>query len=50
MPKQIKEPSLAAMEHWICNGVAKATDGCEVEIDGECSHGCPSWLLKLGYI
>ena len=25
-------------------------EGCEVEPDGTCSHGCPSVLLSLGVI
>jgi hypothetical protein len=25
-------------------------NGCEVEPDGRCEHGCPSPLLALGYI
>lgn len=49
-PKVKKPPSLATMERWVSNGVAKATDGCRVEPDGHCQHGKPSWLIKLGYI
>ena len=45
-----KRPSIATMERWLDSGVAKATDGCRVEPDGRCPHGCPSWLLVLGYI
>ena len=26
------------------------TEGCEVEPDGRCEHGCPSVLLALGLI
>ena len=48
-PKR-KQPSLKTMEHWVCDGVARATDGCDVELDGHCEHGYPSWLLHLGYI
>lgn len=25
-------------------------DGCEVEHDGTCEHGCPSVMLELGII
>lgn len=32
------------------DGVGVTTDGCEVEPDGYCEHGKPSWLLKLGLI
>ena len=45
-----KPPSLKTMERWISDGIARATDGCRVEPDGECPHGAPSWLLRLGYI
>ena len=31
-------------------GGCEATDGCWVEPDGTCQHGCQSWLLKLGLI
>ena len=31
-------------------GGAEATDGCWVEPDGTCQHGCVSWLIKLGLI
>ena len=46
----MKEPSIATLERWSFNGIAKATDGCKVEPDGTCPHGKPSWLLYLGYI
>jgi len=45
-----KPPSEATMERWCNNGKAKATDGCWVEPDGVCPHGCKSWLLELGLI
>ncbi len=44
-----KRPSLATMERWISDGIAKATDSCRVEPDGHCEHGHSSWLLVLGY-
>ena len=43
-------PSLDQLKQWVSDGIAKATDGCQVEPDGECEHGHKSWLLKLGYI
>jgi len=43
-------PTIRTMEKWISDGVAKATDGCKVEPDGICPHGCESWLLALGWI
>ena len=45
-----KMPSTATMQHWLFDGIAKATDGCEVEPDGHCEHGKPSWLLVAGVI
>lgn len=45
-----KAPSLPTMEKWMENGVAKATDGCRIEPDGNCQHGHSSWLLRLGLI
>lgn len=45
-----KPPSMATMQRWSNDGIAKATDGCKVEPDGTCPHGNPSWLLKLGYV
>ena len=45
-----KTPSVQTLTRWMMDGVAEATDGCQVEPDGECPHGCPSWLIKLGYI
>ena len=48
--RQKKQPSIATMRRWMNDGVAKATDGCRVEPDGICPHGCKSWILKLGLI
>lgn len=45
-----KPPSVKTLEKWVSNGVAKATDGCRVEPDGNCPHGCPSWFITLGFI
>jgi len=43
-------PSIATMEKWVSNGVAKAVDGCRVEPDGICPHGYDSWISVLGWI
>ena len=43
-------PTLSELQRWTFDGVAEATDGCLVEPDGHCPHGCPSWLLVLGLI
>jgi hypothetical protein len=49
-PKRTKQPSVATMRRWLSDGVAKATDGCKVEPDGDCRHGAHSWLRELGVI
>lgn len=41
-------PSMDELEGWLFDGVCEATDGCMVEPDGYCPHGCPSWLIKVG--
>lgn len=46
----MKQPSVATLNKWMIDGTAKATDGCLVEPDGICPHGCRSWFLVLGYI
>lgn len=46
--KKMKSPSYRTMMKWIDEGRSKATDGCWVEPDGTCPHGCRSWLLELG--
>jgi len=42
------EPTDDDIEEWIMDSVCEATDGCEVEHDGHCPHGHPSWLIQLG--
>ena len=50
-PAALAAPSPKTLEGWLIDdGVARATDGCRVEPDGECPHGAQSWLLVLGYI
>lgn len=47
----MKQPTIEEMEEMMFNyGTCYATDGCIVEPDGECKHGCKSWLLELGLI
>ncbi len=41
---------MAALEEQHNDGLCDATDGCIVETDGQCPHGCPSWLVKLGVL
>lgn len=49
-PTTRKAPSMATLNRWMNDGGAEATDGCWVEPDGRCSHGCESWLIVLGLI
>lgn len=43
-----KPPSAKTIEKWCRDGIARATDGCKTEPDGDCPHGHPSWLIRLG--
>jgi len=43
-------PDLDTLREWEAEGYCEATDGCRVEPDGTCPHGCRSWLLELGLI
>ncbi|HNT74375.1 MAG TPA: transcriptional coactivator p15/PC4 family protein [Anaerolineae bacterium] len=43
-------PDMETLEAWLMDGIAEATDGCTVEPDGVCPHGCRSWLLELGMV
>jgi len=46
-----RKPSLRTLERWVSEGSCEAIDGCpQIEPDGHCEHGLPSWLLALGYI
>ncbi|HZU16526.1 MAG TPA: hypothetical protein VFD01_08040 [Candidatus Dormibacteraeota bacterium] len=38
------------VEDWLSEGWSEATDGCVVEPDGVCPHGCRSKLLEWGLI
>ncbi len=49
-PKRKKEPSIKKLEEWYGNGGCEATDGCWVEPDGVCEHGCDSWMIEMGMI
>jgi hypothetical protein len=46
----VDAPDVAQLEEWLAEGGAEATDGCWVEPDGTCEHGCLSWLLVLALI
>lgn len=44
-------PTEEQIARWIDDGVCPAViDGCEVEPDGRCPHGWPSWLVAMGVI
>jgi len=44
------QPSMKQVMEWESEGGCEATDGCWVEPDGHCEHGCPSWMIVLGLI
>lgn len=46
----LKAPSVATMERWSNDGVAKTVFGARTEPDGYGPHGEPSWMLVLGVI
>lgn len=50
MPERTEQPTLGDMEEWMNTGIAETTDGCSVEPDGTCPHGCNSWMIELGLI
>ena len=43
-------PTVEQLIDWESEGGCEATDGCSVEPDGICEHGCKSWLLVMGMI
>ncbi len=43
-------PSFETLFEEMLDSVATATDGCDVEPDGVCPHGHPSWMLRMGLI
>lgn len=49
-PDMAKAPDLETLIEWESEGFCEAIDGCIVEPDGVCSHGCKSWLLVMGLI
>lgn len=46
------DDGMAFLEEAMSDGICPALcrEGCEVEPDGRCEHGCPSALLALGFI
>lgn len=44
----VPAPTLEEIENWVWDdGGCQASDGCWTEVDGVCSHGHPSWMLRL---
>jgi hypothetical protein len=48
--EQMETPTIEELMEWESMGGCEATDGCWVEPDGICEHGCKSWLLVMGFI
>ena len=40
-------PDLDEFKDMVEGGYQEATDGCIVEPDGHCEHGCQSWLIRV---
>ncbi len=47
---ETEQPDDDTLMDWLMDDVVDATDGCQVEPDGMCEHGHPSWLIRLGLI
>ena len=45
-----RRPSIDTLHDWLMDGVGEATDGCSIENDGTCEHGCRAWMVVLGYV
>lgn len=48
--KEVFPPSLATMEKWSDDGIARTLMGERIEPDGTGKDGCPSWFLHYGVI
>lgn len=44
------KPSFEDFEDWVVDSICPTPDECEVESDGTCEHGYPSWMLLAGII
>lgn len=50
-PRKLQAPDLETLIEWMVDdGGCESTDGCWVEPDGICPHGCQSWFLVMGLI
>lgn len=47
---EVAQPSVEDLMAMESEGYSIDTDGCRVEPDGVCQHGCNSWLIELGLI
>lgn len=47
---EVEPPSDDQIAAWMCDSICETPCGCQVEPDGHCEHGAPSWLLILGLI
>ena len=43
-------PTIVELNGWMDRGICLCPDGCQVEPDGDCPHGYPSWLKILSFI
>jgi len=49
--KKVRIPSVKTIKkNYEEYGTVSTPDGCEVEADGVCEHGYPSWLKIVGMI
>lgn len=46
----VSRPEVEELQSALEDGACDATDGCQVEPDGTCTHGHSSWLLVFGLI
>ena len=44
---ETERPTIEQLIEWEQEGGCEATDGCWVEPDGTCEHGCNSWLIEM---
>lgn len=49
---RLEVPSMDEFEWWVFDSLCEAacTCGAQVEPDGYCEHGRPSWLLAVGLV
>jgi len=47
---EVDVPSIEQLEEWVFDSLCETPDGCQVEPDGKCHHGYPSWLIIFNLI